>query len=62
MPRAARAFESTRLKVVPAPVNFHASAPLNVTDFLPSVGGLWLSGQVLREWVGAGWYWMRGIG
>jgi uncharacterized SAM-binding protein YcdF (DUF218 family) len=60
MPRAARAFEAAGLKVMPATVNFRASAPLMVTDFLPSVGGLELSQHVLREWVGALWYWVRG--
>lgn len=59
MPRAARAFEAAGLGVVPAPVNFRASVALNVTDFLPSVGGLELSRQVLREWVGALWYRLR---
>ncbi len=59
MPRAARAFEAAGLTVVPAPVYFHASAPLNVTDFLPSVEGLDLSRYVLREWVGAVWYDIR---
>lgn len=60
MPRAARAFEAAGLNVVPAPVNFRASAPLNVTDFVPSVDGLELSRNALRELVGAFWYWVRG--
>lgn len=60
MPRAARAFEAAGLTVVPAPVHFHASAPLNVTDFVPSVDGLELSRQALRELVGALWYRVRG--
>lgn len=59
MPRAARAFEAAGLKVVPAPVYFRASAPLNVTDFLPTVDGLELSHKVSRELVGAAWYRMR---
>ena len=59
MPRAARAFEAAGLKVVPAPVNFLASAPLQVTDFMPSMGGLELSRNVLRELVGALWYAIR---
>jgi uncharacterized SAM-binding protein YcdF (DUF218 family) len=59
MPRAARAFEAAGLKVVPAPVHFRASAPLNVTDFVPTVDGLELSHNVSRELVGAVWYRMR---
>lgn len=59
MPRAARAFEAAGLNVVPAPVHFRASAPLNVTDFVPSVDGLELSRNALRELVGAVWYGMR---
>lgn len=59
MPRAARAFEAAGLSVVPAPVHFRASAPLNVTDFVPSLDGLDLSRNALRELVGAVWYRMR---
>ena len=59
MPRAVRAFEAAGLKVLPAPVFFRASAPLNVTDFVPSVDGLELSRYVLHEWIGAVWYGMR---
>lgn len=59
MPRAARAFEAAGLKVVAAPVYFRASAPLNTTDFLPSLDGLTLSRYALHELVGAGWYEMR---
>jgi hypothetical protein len=47
------------LKVVPAPIYFHASPPLNVTDFLPSTDGLELSATVLREYVGMLWYGLR---
>ena len=60
MPRAARAFETAGLQVVPAPVYFRASAPLNITDFLPSTDALSLSRYALHEWVGAVWYAMRG--
>jgi uncharacterized SAM-binding protein YcdF (DUF218 family) len=59
MPRAVREFESAGLKVVPAPVSFRASAPLNVTDFLPSVDGLELSRQAIREYVATVWYGLR---
>ena len=59
MPRAARAFEAAGLKVVAAPVYFQASAPLIVTDFLPSSSALELSRYALHEWVGAAWYALR---
>ncbi len=59
MPRAARAFEAAGLKVVPAPVYFRATAPLNVTDFVPTVDGLELSRYALHELVGMAWYRMR---
>lgn len=59
MARAVRSFEAAGLKVVPAPMYFRASAPLNIRDFIPSVDGLELSRYVLSEWVGAVWYWLR---
>ena len=59
MPRAARAFEAAGLKVLAAPMYFQASAPLNVTDFLPSSSALELSRYALHELVGAAWYELR---
>ena len=59
MPRAVRAFEAAGLKVVPAPVDFRATAPLNLTDFVPTADGLKLSHYALHEWVGMAWYAMR---
>lgn len=59
MPRAARAFESEGLKVIPAPLNFQASAPLGPLDFVPSVEALELCRQVIREHIGAIWYRLR---
>ncbi len=56
MPRAARTFEALGAKVIPAPMDFRTSAPLNVTDFLPSAGGLRLSAYVFHEWIGEIWY------
>jgi uncharacterized SAM-binding protein YcdF (DUF218 family) len=56
MPRAVLAFEAAGLKVVPAPLHFRASAPLRLTDFLPSLEGLEMSRQVLQEWVAMSWY------
>ena len=56
MPRAARTFESLGAKVIPAPIGFRTTAPINVTDFLPSFGGLRLSTYVFHELVGEVWY------
>ena len=59
MPRAVHAFQAAGLAVVPAPMYFQASAPLNITDFLPSVGGLEISRYVLHELIGELWYRVR---
>lgn len=59
MPRAARAFEAAGFIVIPAPLHFQASAPVNVTDFLPSLRGLELSAYALREVIGGVWYRLR---
>lgn len=56
MPRASRTFESLGVKIIPAPIDFRATAPLNVTDFLPSAGGLGLSRYVFHELIGEVWY------
>lgn len=56
MPRAAHAFQAAGLTVVPAPMRFQASAPLNITDFFPSIGGLEMSRDVLHELIGGIWY------
>jgi uncharacterized SAM-binding protein YcdF (DUF218 family) len=56
MPRADRAFRSFGLNVIPAPLHFHAAAPLNATSFMPTADGLRKSNQVLRELLGELWY------
>ena len=59
MPRATHAFQAAGVTVVPAPLNFQASAPPNITDFLPSVQGLEITRYALRELVGELWYRVR---
>lgn len=59
MPRAVNAFRAAGLTVVPAPMHFQASAPLNITDFLPSVSGLEISRYALHELIGEVWYRVR---
>jgi uncharacterized SAM-binding protein YcdF (DUF218 family) len=44
---------------MPRSVHFRASAPLNITDFLPSVDGLEMTRYAVREMVGALWYRLR---
>jgi len=62
MPRAARAFESLGLHVIPAPMNYCATTPLRLPDFLPSVQALKLSRYVLHELIGEAWYrWRRAV-
>lgn len=56
MPRASQTFESLGMKVIPAPMDFRATAPLSVLDFLPSAGGLRLSAYVFHELIGEVWY------
>jgi len=63
MPRSVLAFQAagaaSGLTIVPAPMHFLASAPRNITDFLPSVWGLDISRYVLHEFVGEIWYRLR---
>ena len=63
MPRSVHAFQAagsaTGLTIVPAPMYFLATAPLNITDFLPSVSGLEISRYALHEFVGEIWYRLR---
>jgi uncharacterized SAM-binding protein YcdF (DUF218 family) len=59
MPRASRTLESLGVKVIAAPIGFRSTAPLNVTDFLPSIDGLRLSANFLHELVGEIWYRLR---
>lgn len=58
MPRAQRAFEQTGLAVVPAPTQLH-QGPLTAADWLPR--GYGEARSALREWLGQGWYILRGL-
>ena len=52
MPRARAAFEKAGFEVTPAPTGFAAPRERKLLEWLPSVHGLRLSHQVLREWLG----------
>lgn len=56
--RAAGAFESQGLKVVPAPI-VAGAAPVGITAFLPRAGALAASVSALHEYIGRLWYQMR---
>jgi uncharacterized SAM-binding protein YcdF (DUF218 family) len=51
MPRARAAYEKAGFQVTPAPTGFAAPREREVLEWVPSVHGLDLSRQVLREWL-----------
>ena len=52
MPRARAAYEEAGFQVTPAPTGFPVPRERAVLEWMPSVHGLDLSRQVLREWLG----------
>lgn len=52
MPRARAAYEKAGFQVTPAATGFAAPRERDLLEWLPSVHGLELSRQVLREWLG----------
>lgn len=52
MPRAQAAYEKAGFQVTPAPIGFPSSRERQALEWLPSLHGLELSRQVLREWLG----------
>lgn len=52
MPRARAAYEKAGFQVTPAPTGFAAPRERELLEWMPSVHGLDLSRQVLREWLG----------
>ena len=52
MPRAQAAYEKAGFEVTPAPLGFATRRERRLLEWLPSVHGLDLSRQVLREWLG----------
>jgi uncharacterized SAM-binding protein YcdF (DUF218 family) len=52
MPRAIAAYEKAGFEVLPAPTGFPIARERELLEWMPSVHGLDLSRQVLREWLG----------
>ena len=52
MPRARAAYEKVGFQVTPAPTAFALPRERELLEWMPSVHGLDLSRQVLREWIG----------
>ena len=59
MPRAAAAFESTGLAVVPAPTAFRDWPEPRFSTIVPSARSLQESSWALHEWLGRLWYALR---
>jgi uncharacterized SAM-binding protein YcdF (DUF218 family) len=61
MRRAAACFRRQGIVVVPAPCNHQAlRLDFSLTNFVPSVEGIRGVQRALHEWLGIGWYWLRG--
>jgi uncharacterized SAM-binding protein YcdF (DUF218 family) len=61
MLRAQRCFARQGLSVVPAPSNYHSQRlGFLPGHFLPTTGGISRVQTVIHEWLGLGWYWLRG--
>jgi uncharacterized SAM-binding protein YcdF (DUF218 family) len=56
MPRAAMAFASRGVEVIPAPTVFFSSGQLRPLHFIPSAEGLRRSHYAIYEWMGLIWY------
>lgn len=52
MPRAQAAYEKAGFQVTPAPMGFPSARDRELLEWLPSLHGLDVSRQVLREWLG----------
>ncbi len=61
MPRAQAVFEQHGLKVTPAPTAYLGQAPFRPLHLVPNAEGLYVSHIALREWLGIGWYRLRGV-
>jgi uncharacterized SAM-binding protein YcdF (DUF218 family) len=62
MPRALAAFRSVGVSVIPVSTDVHVvdEGGLGPTAFLPSAGALAMTSEALREWIGQGFYALKG--
>jgi uncharacterized SAM-binding protein YcdF (DUF218 family) len=61
MNRAERCFRKLGITVVPAPCGHQAAVwQFSLRAFLPSEGGLAQITRAAHEWLGRGWYRLRG--
>jgi uncharacterized SAM-binding protein YcdF (DUF218 family) len=61
MPRAQPVFEQYGLRVTAAPTDYLGQAAFRPLHLVPSAEGLYVSHIALREWLGIGWYRLRGL-
>jgi len=59
MPRAVASFEAAGLNVIAAATMFTGPFRPGISDFVPSVGGLYATRLALHEWIGRLWYDLR---
>ena len=60
MKRAKITFERAGFKVIAAPTVMPAYPP-NFLKYIPRADALRDSASVLHEWIGIGWYWLKGV-
>jgi len=57
MRRSVQCFEKSKIKIIPAPVNYiFEKEPLNILDFLPNAGALDNNFYAIHEWIGLAYY------
>jgi uncharacterized SAM-binding protein YcdF (DUF218 family) len=61
LPRAGRCFSAQGFEVTPAGCHYRATSySASFPGFLPSPGGARDVTEAMHEWLGLGWYWLRG--
>ena len=60
MKRAKITFERAGFKVIAAPTVM-PDYPPNFLKYIPRADALRVSASVLHEWIGIGWYWLKGV-
>lgn len=60
MKRARKCFEKQGIAVIPAPCGFRPVYLFDRDDILPSSRAISWNDELVHEWVGLAWYWVRG--